>query len=210
MSIQEAYNDWASTYDTDRNLTRDLDQRVTRDALAGGHFHAILELGCGTGKNTPLLAQRGERVLALDFSSGMIARAQAKVHAANVRFATADITIPWPCASRAMDLIVCSLILEHIADLSFIFAEAARVLTEGGQLLICELHPFRQYEGKKAVFQREGGQTEIPAFVHHISDFLTAAAKSGLTLATLGEWWHDEDQGKPPRLVSFRFTKPAG
>ena len=38
MSIQNAYNEWSETYDTDENLTRDLDQRVTKESLANFHF----------------------------------------------------------------------------------------------------------------------------------------------------------------------------
>ena len=34
MTIRDAYNAWAATYDTDRNLTRDLDAQVTRATLA--------------------------------------------------------------------------------------------------------------------------------------------------------------------------------
>ena len=30
MRVKEGYNAWASTYDTDANLTRDLDRTVTR------------------------------------------------------------------------------------------------------------------------------------------------------------------------------------
>jgi len=70
MSIQKAYNDWSSAYDTDENLTRDLDQKVTREELADLHFNSILEIGCGTGKNTAFLAQIGAHVHALDFSEG--------------------------------------------------------------------------------------------------------------------------------------------
>jgi hypothetical protein len=33
MSIQSAYNEWSESYDTDENLTRDLDQKVTRETL---------------------------------------------------------------------------------------------------------------------------------------------------------------------------------
>jgi malonyl-CoA O-methyltransferase len=43
--------------------------------------------------------------------------------------------------------------------------------------------------------------------VHHISDFFAAAAANGLELARMKEWWHAEDQNKPPRLVSFMFDK---
>lgn len=207
MNIQDAYTDWAATYDEDRNRTRDLDQQVTQATLGHQHFGAIVEIGCGTGKNTALLAQLGDRVRALDFSTGMLARARAKVQAANVTFAEADLTQPWPVADSSADLVVCNLVLEHIEDLHFILAEAGRVLTPGGRFFICELHPFRQYAGTVANFQRAAGAVQIDAYVHHISDFLAAAAASGFALASLREWWHAEDEGKPPRLVSFVFEK---
>jgi ubiquinone/menaquinone biosynthesis C-methylase UbiE len=207
MSIQKAYNDWSETYDSDENLTRDLDQRVTGEALANLHFHSILELGCGTGKNTGLLAQVGTRVHALDFSQGMIEMAKNKTKAENVSFSLADLTQPWPCEDAPYDLVVCNLVLEHIQDLSFIFSEASRVLEPNGKFLINELHPFRQYEGKKARFRTGEGGTEISAFVHHISDFLNAAASHGLRLIRLNEHWHEQDQSKPPRIISFLFEK---
>jgi len=207
MSIQNAYNDWSETYDSDENLTRDLDRQVTREALADRQFHSILEIGCGTGKNTGFLAQVGSRVHALDFSKGMIEKAMEKVQAPNVKFSVADLTQTWPGDDPSYDLIVCNLVLEHIQDLSFIFSEASRVLEAGGTFLINELHPFRQYEGKKAQFRRGESLTEIPAFVHHISDFLIAASASDLTLVKLNEWWHEKDHDKPPRIVSFLFKK---
>jgi malonyl-CoA O-methyltransferase len=207
MSIQRAYNDWSASYDTDENRTRDLDQKVTREALANLHFKSILETGCGTGKNTSLLSQIGQKVHALDFSEGMIERAREKVKAENVKFSIANLTQKWPGEHAVYDLIVCNLVLEHIEDLSFIFSEAYRVLEPGGKFLVNELHPFRQYEGKKARFFTGNEVTEIPAFIHHISDFVNAASKNGLTLVKLNEWWHEEDQTKPPRLVSFIFEK---
>jgi malonyl-CoA O-methyltransferase len=207
MSIQNAYDEWSQTYDTDRNLTRDLDQQLMAESLGTRQFQSILEIGCGTGKNTSFLAQIGKQVHALDFSAGMIAKAKEKVNAGNVRFSVADLTQRWPCEDRAYDLIVCNLVLEHIEDLSFIFSEAFRVLQKEGTFLVNELHPFRQYAGKKAVFDHGQGATEIPAFVHHISDFWSAATDHGLQLVRLSERWHSEDQSKPPRIVSFLFQK---
>lgn len=209
MSVRESYSRWAATYDTDRNLTRDLDHEATRTTLAGNRYESILEIGCGTGKNTALLARLGERVQAIDFSEGMITQARAKVRDANVRFSVADITQPWLCADQSVDLVVCNLVLEHIAALDFVFAEAARTLIGGGRFFVCELHPFRQYQGVQANFEHDAQQIAIPAFVHHISDFVVAAERAGLTLGRLREWWHTEDQGKPPRLVSFLFEKSA-
>jgi len=207
MSIQNSYNEWSQTYDTDRNLTRDLDQQVMRETLAGLRFKSILETGCGTGKNTSFLVDVGTKVHALDFSEGMIEKAKEKVKAGNVRFSVADLTQRWPCEDQAYNLIVCNLVLEHIDDLSFIFSEAFRVLEAGGKFFINELHPFRQYEGKKAVFQGSQGLAEIPAFVHHISDFLNAASKNRFALLKLDERWHAEDLNKPPRIISFMFEK---
>ncbi len=207
MSIQEAYNHWSVTYDTDENRTRDLDHAVTRETLVYSQYKSILEIGCGTGKNTALLAQIGDRVHALDFSEGMLKRAKEKLESANAIFLVADITKQWPCADESTDLVACNLVLEHIEDISFVFSEAFRSLIEGGCLFICELHPYRQYQGTKARFQRNQGRIEIQAFVHHISDFLEAAEKIGLTLKKCREWWHEEDHDKPPRLVSFMFEK---
>lgn len=207
MNIQEAYNHWSATYDTDENLTRDLDHAVTRETLIDRQYQSILEIGCGTGKNTHLLAQSGDRVLALDFSEGMLRRAKEKLESDHVIFSAADITKQWPCADESAELIACNLVLEHIEDISFVFSEAFRTLTEGGHLFMCELHPFRQYQGTKARFQRDQGRIEIQAFTHHISDYLEDAEKTGLTFKKCREWWHEEDQGKPPRLVSFIFEK---
>ena len=207
MTIQDAYTDWSATYDSDRNLTRDLDQQVARRELANLRCKSVLELGCGTGKNTSFLASIGEQVHALDFSGGMIEKAKARTAATNVRFQLADITKRWPVDDRAFDLTVCNLVLEHVADLHHIFAEASRVLVDSGRFFICELHPFRQYLGNQAQFQRADNTTRIDAFVHHVTDFTIAARVKGLSLVTMNEWWHEEDEGKPPRLISFLFEK---
>ena len=205
VSVQDAYTEWAATYDEDRNRTRDLDQQVTRDALAGRRYAAIVEIGCGTGKNTAWLAELGASVRALDFSAGMLAKAREKVQAPNVTFVEADLTQPWPLEEDSAGLVVCNLVLEHIEDLRFIFAQAARVLAENGLFFVCELHPFRQYQGTVANFQRAEGAIQIDAYVHHISEFLNAAEENHFWLERLGEWWHAEDEGKPPRLASFLF-----
>ena len=207
MDIQGAYNEWSRIYDTNENRTRDLDQKVTRETLAEQHFNSILELGCGTGKNTAFLVQIGNLVHALDFSQGMIEKAKEKVKAANIRFSMADLTKRWPCEDSVYDLITCNLVLEHIKNLSHIFSEAARVLQPHGRFLINELHPFKQYQGTQARFESNAETIEVEAFVHHISDFTNAAETHGLKLERLNEYWHAEDRDKPPRLISFIFMR---
>src|ERR1043165_5406793 len=207
MNIQNAYNEWSGTYDADENLTRDLDREITRNVLSGTHFDSILEIGCGTGKNTIFFAQIGASIRAVDFSQGMIKKAEEKVLAENVHFSIMDITQPWDLQNQSFDLIVCNLVLEHIRDLSFVFAEATRTLQPSGRFFINELHPFRQYDGKKARFYRNEEKIEVDAFIHNISDYWNAASSNGYTLVNLNEYWHQADQNKLPRIISFLFEK---
>lgn len=209
MNIQDAYTRWSTTYDSDRNLTRDLDQRATQHALTGLRYENIMELGCGTGKNTAFLTGIGQRIVALDFSPGMLWQARAKINSGRVFFVVADLTRPWPCKAESFELIVCNLVLEHIEELDAIFAEVSGALKPRGQFFLSELHPFRQYKGTKANFRTEDEAIEIHAFVHHLSDFTESARANGLSLGMMKEWWHEEDQNKLPRLVSFMFEKPA-
>ena len=207
MNVQKAYDDWSATYDSDENRTRDLDQVATEKTLANLRYKSILEIGCGTGKNTRFLSQIGESVHAIDFSEGMISLARKKLKSSNVTFSLADITHPWHCPNSSADLVVCNLVLEHIENLAFIFSEAFRALTPDGHFFISELHPFRQYQGTQANFQTTHGTVEIQAFVHHISDFLNAAKSSEFRLKEFKEWWHQTDQNRLPRLVSFMFQR---
>ncbi|HEX4342367.1 MAG TPA: class I SAM-dependent methyltransferase [Verrucomicrobiae bacterium] len=207
MSIQSAYNNWSQTYDADENATRDLDQTVLQRVFGQARFKSIIEAGCGTGKNTEFLSGIGD-VHALDFSSGMIAKAKEKLaHHTNLTFSQADLTQQWPCPDHSADLVTCNLVLEHVKDLVPVFVEAARVLAKGGQFFVSELHPFRQYQGTVANFKRGEETTRIDAHIHHLSDFPKSADATGFKLKSLQEWWHEKDAGKPPRLVTFLFER---
>lgn len=214
MNTSKFYDEWATTYDSDRNKTRDLDEQVLRQVFGNMRVSSILELGCGTGKNTLFLSEIGEDVEAYDFSANMIEQAKAKASAKksikNVTFFQTNITSKWNREGTSVDLIVCNLVLEHIEDLSIVFQEAHRVLRDGGLFFLSELHPFRQYQGAKANFtrnQNESDALESEAFVHHISDFIKHARANNLVVDELNEWWHEDDAGQPPRLITFLFRK---
>lgn len=78
MSIEKSYNSWAEQYDTNENKTRDLDTKSTIKTLTKYDFKNVLELGCGTGKNTSWLLNKAELIIGLDFSQGMLDIAKKK------------------------------------------------------------------------------------------------------------------------------------
>ena len=207
MNIKSAYNIWANNYDEDKNLTRDLDAEIVRKEFSNQKFDSILEVGCGTGKNTVFFASISNQLTAMDFSDGMITKAKEKVKSENVSFKIRDITKEWNLEEKKFDLITFNLILEHIENLTFIFEQSHKYLSSKGLVFINELHPFRQYDGKKAVYEENDETKEIDAFIHNISDFINSANKSGLKLLKLDEYWHAQDQNKLPRILSLKFIK---
>src|SRR5688572_24671179 len=114
MHTREAYNNWSDSYDAVVNKTRDLEAAAIRAVLKNVHVPAILEIGCGTGKNTGWLAEHGDHITAVDFSKQMLDVAKQKIKAGHIYFREADITKPW--VLDQVNLITCSLVLEHIRD----------------------------------------------------------------------------------------------
>ena len=211
--VASAYDRWAGSYDADRNATRDLDAEVVRRAPLALAGRDVLELGCGTGKNTVWLAERARTVTALDFSDGMLARARERLDAAgaaHVRLVRHDVREPWPAPGASADVVVGNLVLEHVADLAPVFAEAARALRPGGQLLLCELHPERQRRGGQAHFTdaATGDTVHVTAHRHTVAEYVNGGLAAGLTLRHLGEWLEpDAPADAPPRLLSVLFER---
>ena len=208
MSIEKAYDEWSSQYDISKNRTRDLDQKVTRNTLQTIEFNTVLELGCGTGKNTEWLQTKASKILAVDFSEKMLGIAKKKISCENVIFQKADITKNWDWTLDKFDLVTCNLILEHIEGLEYIFDQAFSKLNQGGYFFISELHPFKQYKGTKARFNsEENGLVELKTYTNHISDFFNAAQSAGFQLIKINEYF-DEDTNDLPRILSLLFQKP--
>ena len=207
MTIQEAYNNWSEIYDTNQNKTRDLEAVALRHILEDKVFENILEIGCGTGKNTMWLLEKTQNLTGVDFSKDMLEKAKQKISSDKVQFVWADIQNPWQFDQATFDLITFSLVLEHIADLSFIFNQAHNVLKEDGLIYIGELHPFKQYMGSKARFEIAGGTFELDCFTHHISEFYSVANAYGFDCIYVNEWFDDADRVGMPRILTLLFRK---
>lgn len=207
MSIEKAYNSWADQYDTNSNKTRDLDTKSTIETLDQFDFSKVVELGCGTGKNTTYLLKKVDSIIGLDFSQEMLNKAKAKIKDERVKFQKADLTVAWNIENEYADLITSSLVLEHIKDLDYIFNQANQKLKKRGLFFISELHPFKQYSGSKAKFETENGTQELETYVHHVSEYLSLATKNGFELVELKEWFDEENKSGIPRLIGIVLRK---
>jgi len=206
MNNQQAYNSWAAQYDTNKNRTRDLEAAALRAVLKDIPFATVLEVGCGTGKNSIRFTGHARQVVALDFSEEMLNRARAKTAGTDITFMQCDITQEWPVKGQ-FDLVSFSLVLEHIPDLDFIFRQAMQRLAPGGYIYIGELHPFKQYSGSLARFDLDTGRVELECHTHHISEFTGLARRYGLRIAALEEWF-DEDGTPPiPRILTLLLQR---
>lgn len=133
--------------------------------------------------------------------------AKKKISFAHVDFVVADITKPWSFVKRNVDLVTCSLILEHIESIDVVFQQANRHLDKGGLFYIGELHPFKQYAGSKARFENNSELFILECYTHHMSDYLEAGNKNGFTCLSLTERFDDENTKTIPRIISFLFQK---
>jgi len=99
-----------------------------------------LEIGAGTGYFTLHLALAGlvAEPLASDISPGMLAALERSAEELGVSVTTARCeAAELPFADGSFDLVLGHAVLHHVPDLDAAFAEFARVLRPGGQLVFC-------------------------------------------------------------------------
>ncbi|HKB84562.1 MAG TPA: class I SAM-dependent methyltransferase [Ignavibacteriaceae bacterium] len=207
MDTKEAYNLWSKQYDSNKNKTRDLEAKALRQTLAFYNFKDCLEIGCGTGKNTVWLLEKAEHITAVDLSDDMLNKAKEKINSQKVRFLTADITEAWNFTSNKFDLIVFSLVLEHIENLNHIFHQASAFLRPGGLIYVGELHPYKQYLGTKARFETEEGLQVLKCCTHNVSGFVQSAINNGLEINLMDEFFDEGDKTITPRLLTILLKK---
>ena len=205
--IKSDYDSWASNYDQSINPTRDLDEIATRKSLYNINFSLVLELGCGTGKNTQWLITRAKYLVGIDFSKNMLDIAKRKIVSKKAIFINTDLNKKWNINNNSFDLCTVNLVLEHIKELDHIFRSIFMKLKKGGKCFICEIHPKKQLKGSKARFKINKIETTLNAFKHSEKSYIQSAEKAGFRLLNKNDW-HDDDKSNLPRLISFLFEKP--
>lgn len=192
MSVtRDMYNGWAHIYEEDGNPMTAAEAGLYWQLMKNIDLAdcQVLDLGCGTGRHTLLLSQQGSRVTAIDFSEGMLKQAMQKPGAENISFLLHDLSRDLPTEPGFFDLVVSSLVLEHIENLGHFFSQVAKVLKPGGRAILTTMHPNMFLKGTQARFTNPvtGEKVTATSYPYQISDFVNGAIESGLLLERLEE-----------------------
>jgi demethylmenaquinone methyltransferase / 2-methoxy-6-polyprenyl-1,4-benzoquinol methylase len=136
-----------------------------RDAVAPKPGQSVLDLAAGTGSSSIAFNLEGVRVVASDFSQGMLAEGR-KRHP-ELEFVFADAT-NLPFAANEFDATTISFGLRNVVDVEKALREMFRVTKPGGRVVICEfsrvqnslLRPLYEFYLRRLlpVFSRMAGQ----------------------------------------------------
>lgn len=107
--------------------------------LGDGAIHQLIDIGTGTGRMLELFGARAEYALGIDRSSEMLRLARAKLaeRGLNAELRQADL-YALPMEDGAADAAILHHVLHFAQQPGAAIAEAARVLADGGRLLIAD------------------------------------------------------------------------
>jgi ubiquinone/menaquinone biosynthesis C-methylase UbiE/DNA-binding transcriptional ArsR family regulator len=135
-----------------------------REDMFGDRFHlaamaafadpqwTVGDLGCGTGQVSAALAPFVARVVAVDGSAAMLQAAKRRLHGFdNVDLRRGDLE-SLPIDDDRLDAATMMLVLHHVPDPAQALSEVARVLRDGGELIVVDMLPhdrehYRQQMG---------------------------------------------------------------
>jgi 2-polyprenyl-6-hydroxyphenyl methylase/3-demethylubiquinone-9 3-methyltransferase len=150
-----------------------------RRALLLGEAHRgerVLDLGCGAGRFVAALRDAGADAVGVEIAEAALARARANVPGADLRLLEPDGSLPLEHGS--VDLVWCSEVLEHVADVSHVLLEARRVLRPGGRLLATVPYHGRVQGALVALTRFE---THFDPLGQHLRFFTRSSLASTLT-----------------------------
>jgi demethylmenaquinone methyltransferase/2-methoxy-6-polyprenyl-1,4-benzoquinol methylase len=138
-AVRRMFDRIAPVYDLmNRAMTAGLDRRwrrlAVRETVRPGD--RVLDVCCGTGDLALEAERRGGRVVGLDFSERMLARARRK--SGTIEWVQGDaLALPFPAES--FDAVLVGFGVRNLDDLEAGLRELRRVLRPGGRLAILEL-----------------------------------------------------------------------
>jgi len=184
--VQRAYDTVAGTYadyfpDTraESPLELAMVDAFAAAVTAEGDGARVLDAGCGTGRMSRYLADRGCAVQGVDLSPGMVEMAR-RDHP-DLEFAVASLTdLPFPDDSFAGVMVWYSAIHTSPQGQARIFAEVARVLRPGGHFLI-GLQAGEGTRDVSAAYAKFGHDVELERYLYTADEVAALIEGAGLT-----------------------------
>ncbi|MEY4367473.1 MAG: hypothetical protein RLZ28_888 [Actinomycetota bacterium] len=211
----------APTYDiTNTCLSVGQDQlwrRAALKAVAPKAGQTILDLAAGTGVSSVVYAKPGVRVIAADFSEGMLAAGRKK--RPQLEFVFADAT-KLPFKDNEFDTSTISFGLRNVVDTGLAVREMLRVTKPGGKLVICEfskvtnpiLRPLYRFYLTKLLPTISGWSSKAPEAYGYLSESIEAWHSQESLAALIAEagWQNVEVRNLSFGVVALHSaTKPS-
>lgn len=141
-----------------------------RWALPHLQGRSVLEVGCGEGYGTALIAGVAMHVTGLDYDAITVAHAAAQYP--RVRFVRANLAA-LPLRSASVDAVATLQVIEHVWDHPQFLAECRRVLRPGGTLLVTTPN--------RLTFSPGSGEHDRPRNPFHTVEFTAGQLAALLT-----------------------------
>ncbi|MDE2745394.1 MAG: ubiquinone/menaquinone biosynthesis methyltransferase [Chloroflexota bacterium] len=168
-TIEEMFSRLVPHYDRMNRLMtggRDGRWRTLAVQLSNPRGAVVLDLGAGTGDlSAEFRRQDAARIVGLDVSAAMLARAEEKFGRQRIEWLQGD-ALHLPFAEESFDVVASAFVLRNLPDLAGSFGEMARVLKPGGRLVGLDItHPPGTVWGNVLRLGFEHGVTRVAGFV---------------------------------------------
>jgi ubiquinone/menaquinone biosynthesis C-methylase UbiE len=177
VSPIEGHRLWAPVYDSDPNPVLELEHRSMLPLLSALRPALALDVACGTGRWLSSLVRTSSHALGIDACPEMLSQASRKPRLRG-RLMLAD-AAAIPCRSRAANLVLCSMALGYLPDLSRVFDEFYRIAAPGALLAVSDLHPDAIAAGWTRSFKLAGEHYELKHYSPSLPEIESAATRSG-------------------------------
>jgi len=153
--VETTYRDWVTYYDNENNSLIACEQGLMHFALNQvKEGDTVLDAGCGTGRITELISERGAKVTGIDQSKEMLRVARGKKYSTEVKFKQLNLENALPFEDETFNSTISALVTTHINDLERYIQELTRVTRHNGTIIISDLHPRSnihrcQFQGMK-------------------------------------------------------------
>ncbi len=184
VDSQKGYALWAESYDGENNPLIAVEEPYVEKLLKDITYSCVLDAGAGTGRYALKLAIHGAAVIAIDNCPEMLAIAKENAHKSklNIDFHQASLEEQLPFNAGKFDLVLSTLVLSHIPNLTDTIKEFHRVCKKEGYLLVTAFHPDSLAQGWRTEFSKKRITYQFPNVEHTRGKYLETFRKVGFTI----------------------------